>query len=470
MERLTASDAWFLDIESATVPMHVSGLLLLDPSTAGTDWSPESLRRNVGAKLAAIPALRQVLVEVPLGIDHPTWRPTAPEVDDHVRLRTLTGNRSGRVAAVMGGFATTPLDRGRPLWEALVIDGLDDGRVGFALKVHHAIADGVTGLDLLTRILDLTPEPAPPPEVEEVDPDATVAPSPAATLAAAIAHRAATPFRPVRAAVGLGAAGARLVARSAREGNGQTAHPLGAPRTPFNGTLTSRRAVAFGQLPLSDLKVVARRAGVTVNDVVLAAVTSALRRRLQRCDRLPDRPLVCSVPVSTHGHAAGGSANQVSDMFVPLPVHLDDPLERLRAVHDGCNRAKGVHSSLGANVIGDLVDLLPGATLRLGAGLYTRARLADLLAPIHNVIVSNVAGPPVPLYLEGAEVVGLYPFGPLVDGTGVNVTVFSNNGRMNVGVITCPDLLPRPGTLVADVGRGVAELQAAVDASAGTSG
>ncbi len=462
MERLSSSDAWFLDVESTSVPMHVTGLLVLDPSTAGSDWSPESLRRHVGAKLAAIPSLRRVLVEVPLGIDHPTWRTAGPDIDDHVRLRTAPGHRPGRLGAVMSEFATAPLDRGRPLWEALVIDGLDDGQVAFALKVHHAIADGVTGLELLTQILDLSPEPAPPPDPDE-SATADDAPSATVALAAALAHRAATPLRPVRAAAGLGAAAARLVARSARGGGDRAAHPLGAPRTPFNGTLTQRRSVAFGQLALSDFKQVARRADVTVNDVVLAAVTFALRRSLQRSHRLPDRSLICSVPVSTHGHTASDSANQVSDMFVPLPVHLDDPHERLRAVHDGCIEAKAVHRSLGANVIGDLVELLPGTTLRLGAGLYSQAGLADRLAPIHNVIVSNVAGPPVPLYLEGAEVVGLYPFGPLVEGTGVNITVFSNAGRMNVGVITCPDLLPRPGTLVADLRRGMDDLLTAVE-------
>lgn len=468
MERLSSADAWFLDVESATVPMHVTGLLLLDPSTAGSGWSPESLRRNVGAKLAAIPSLRQVLVQVPLDIDHPTWRTVGDlDIDEHVRRQTATGSRPGRLATVMSKFATTPLPRDRPLWEALVIDGLDDGRVAFALKVHHAIADGVTGLELLTKILDLEPDPPPPPEPAAAA-DADETSSPAAALIAAVAHRAVTPLRPARAAMGLGAAAARLAWRTARRGTAGTdgaAHPLGAPRTPFNGTLTERRTIAFGQLPLSVFKHAARGADVTVNDVVLAAVTFALRRNLQRADLLPDRALICSVPVSTHGHTSSGSANQVSDMFVPLPVHIDDPLERLRAVHDGCVEAKAVHSSLGADVIGDLVDLLPGATLRIGAGLYSRAGLADRMAPIHNVIVSNVAGPPVPLYLEGAEVEALYPFGPLVEGTGVNITVFSNAGRMNVGVITCPDLFPRPGTVVADLRRGMDELLAAIESA-----
>ncbi|MFN8053604.1 MAG: wax ester/triacylglycerol synthase family O-acyltransferase [Acidimicrobiales bacterium] len=461
MDRLSSSDAWFLDVESTTVPMHVTGLLLLDPSTAGSDWSPERLRRNVGAKLAAIASLRRVLVEVPLGIDHPTWRPVVPDIDEHVRHRTAPGHRTGRPGAVMSEFATTPLPRDRPLWEALVIDGLDDDRVAFAIKVHHAIADGVTGLELLTEILDLSPEPTPAPD-PGIPTDVAAPPAAANTLAAALAHRAVTPLRPVRAAAGLATAAGRLAARTARGGTDRAAHPLGAPRTPFNGTLTERRTVAFGQLPLADFKHVARAADVTVNDVVLAAVTFTLRRSLQRSRRLPDRALICSVPVSTHGDTGSKSANQVSDLFVPLPVHLDEPLERLRVVHDGCIEAKALHSALGASVIGDLVELLPAASLRLGARIYSQAGLADRFAPIHNVIVSNVAGPPVPLYLEGAEVEGLYPFGPLVEGTGVNITVFSNAGRMNVGVITCPDLLPRPGTIVADLRRGMDQLLAAV--------
>lgn len=463
MERLSSSDAWFLDIESTTVPMHVTGLLVLDPSTAGPGWSPESLRRRVGARLAAIGSLRRVLVEVPFGIDHPTWREAGEvDVDEHVRLRTAPGHRPGRLATLLGAFATAPLPRDRPLWEALVIDGLDDGRVGFAIKVHHAIADGVTGLELLTQILDLSPEPSPVP-----DPTGSSAvgggggaPPAVDVAAAAIAHRFATPFRPGRAAAGLGAAAVRLGARSLSRGAGRAAHPLGAPRTPFNGTLTGRRAVAYGQLPLDEVKQVARANRVTVNDVMLATVTFALRRRLERSDQLPDRALICSVPVSTHGNSARDSANQVSDLFVALPVCLDDPFERLRAVHRSCVDAKAVHSSLGADVIGDLVELLPATMLRLGSRAYSVSGLADRLAPIHNVIVSNVAGPPIPLYLDGAEVVGLYPFGPLVEGTGVNISVFSNAGSMNVGVITCPDLLPRPQTVVDDLRRGLTELHA----------
>ena len=363
MERLSSSDAWFLDIESTTVPMHVTGLLLLDPSTAGSHWSPEVLRHNVGAKLAAIDSLRQVLVEVPLGIDHPTWRPAAPQIDDHVHHLTARGRRPGRLGALMSAFATAPLDRSRPLWEALVIDGLDDGRIAFAIKVHHAIADGVTGLELLTQILDLSPEPTAPPGAAEVL-RSTEPPTAVATFAAALTHRAATPLRPIRAAAGLGAAAARLARRAADTDAERAAHPLGAPRTPFNGTLTERRAVAFGQLPLSDFKHVARATDATVNEVVLAVVTFALRRNLQRSRRLPDRSLICSVPVSTHGRSMKQSANHVSDMFVPLPVHLDDPVGRLRAVHERCVEAKAVQRSLGADVIGDLVELLPGGMLR----------------------------------------------------------------------------------------------------------
>lgn len=241
------------------------------------------------------------------------------------------------------------------------------------------------------------------------------------------------------------------------------AHPLNAPRTLFNASITARREVAFGLAPLEDLKTIGRVFGVTVNDAVLAACTHGLRRYLDAFGQVPDRPLVCSVPVSIHGHGSGRSTNQVSTIFVNLPVQVDDPLEQLRLIHTGALGAKEIQRSVGTDLISDIVEVVPTSMFQLATRLYSRAGLADRLAPVHNLIVSNVMGSPLPLYMAGAKVIAIYPFGPLIEGTGLNITVVSNNGEMNIGLIACPDLVPDLDHLMSGILAGVDTLLAAAE-------
>ena len=228
----------------------------------------------------------------------------------------------------------------------------------------------------------------------------------------------------------------RLVA-----GSRSAAHPLNAPRTSLNAPLTPNRSVAFGSAPLEQLREVRHRFDVTINDVMLAACTAGLRRYLDIHGGLPDRPLVCSVPVSTHDASDSDSANQVAAMFVHLPVHLDDPLEQLRAIHQGGEDAKEVQHSVGPDIIGDMIEMIPGSLFQMATDLYSSAQLADRMAPVHNLIVSNVMGPPMQLYFAGARVSAIYPLGPLMEGSGLNISVVSNNGEMNIGLIACPELV-----------------------------
>ena len=221
------------------------------------------------------------------------------------------------------------------------------------------------------------------------------------------------------------------------------ARPFDAPRTLFNHSITARRSVAFSKCSLDDLKLVKTTFGVTVNDVVLAACTQSLRAYLAKRGETFERPLVVSVPVSVKGKTtAGGSANQVSNMFVRLPVHLVDPVDQLRAVRVDTLDAKAVHGAIGADMIGDVTEVTPPAIFNLASRLYSSANLADRLAPIHNLVISNVPGPPFPLYIAGAQLVGMYPFGPLIEGSGLNISVLSNMGNMDIGVIACPDIAP----------------------------
>ncbi len=445
MDRLTAADAWYLYLEGPTAPLHVTGLLILDPSTAPRGFSVEQVRDYIESRLDAMPTLRRRLVEVPLAIDHPCWADDPDfDIDNHVHRQVLEDGSPDELARAAGAFATEPLDRSRPLWDLLLIDGLADGTVALAMKLHHCVVDGVSGMDVVAHLLDLAPESPRPRPAGSWQPDRL--PDAAHVVASAAWSRLASPLRPARAALGVASSLVRMMGTAIRrllDGADSVAHPVNAPRTPFNASITPARAIAFGRVPLEDLTTIKRAFGSTVNDVVLALCTHGLRAHLATQHALPDRSLVCSVPVSTHGHdVRDRSINQVSSMFVHLPVHLADPVARLQVICAGSRGAKDIQSSVGAEMIGNVIEVLPTPLFRLVTRLYSQARLADRLAPVHNLIVSNVVGSPVPLYLAGAEVVAMFPFGPLLEGTGLNITVISHNGAMNIGLIACPALVP----------------------------
>lgn len=459
MERLTAADAWYLYLEGPTVPLHVTGLLLLDPSTAPTGFTFQKLRRYIAGRLDLMPALRRRLVEVPLAIDHPSWIED-PDFDlaNHVHRSVLAEPGSPQdLADFVGGFASVRLDRGRPLWDLVVVEGLDDGNVAVVMKMHHCIVDGISGMDVMAHLLDLHPVPKRRRRRPEHEPEPV--PSPIQAIASAGWNRLTDPMRPVRAAADVATSLANMAGtsiRRRRRGAEAVAHPINAPRTRFNASITPERSVAFGRIPLADMKAIGRAFGVTVNDVVLASCTYGLRSYLRTHDTIPDRPLVCSVPVSTHGAGdPGRSANQVSTMFVNLPVQLADPVDQLQAIHVGSLGAKDVQQAVGTDMISDVIELIPASLFHAATRLYSDAGLADRLSPVHNLVVSNVIGSPVPLYMAGAQVVAMFPFGPLMEGTGLNVTVLSNHGEMNIGLIACPDLVPDLDDLLESMATGV---------------
>ncbi len=464
MERVSAADASFLYIESDTVHLHVTGLLVLDPSTAPKGLTYARLRRHVAGRLDQLPMLRRRLIEVPWAIDHPEWADDPDfDLDDHFHRHRLPHGSSQDLADFVGDFATVRLDRSRPLWDFVVVEGLDDGRLAMAMKMHHCMVDGISGMDIMVHLLDLTPEPSGRPRQQTWEPPSL--PERSEVVASALWSRVATPMRPVRAAAGaavsLGQAAVTMVGRRLR-GAKAVAHPINAPRTRLNGSISANRAVAFATTPLDDLKTIRRAFGTTVNDVVLAACTDGLRTYLQAHDELPDRALVCSVPVSVHGQGGNGEAtNQVSNMFVHLPVHLADPVDQLRLIHEGTEGAKEVQSAVGAHMISDVVELMPPTLFGYLSRLYSQVGIADRLAPVHNLIVSNVPGSPVPLYFAGARVVGMYPFGPLMEGTGLNITVLSNDKDLHIGLIACPELVPHLDDLLDGILEGLGKLLAA---------
>lgn len=472
MERLTAGDASFLYMENPKIHMHVIGVLVLDPSTRSDGFSFDEFRDHVEGRLHRIPLFRRRLLLTPLGFDHPVWADDPDfDIDDHLSHMSMPPGHgsAARFKQWLGEFASEPLDFDRPLWEMVAVDGLDSGYVAIVSKIHHVAVDGTTGTDLMTQLVDLQPD-----QVEEEPPPFTPGRLPSRFELAAYGaiSRVRDPFRGPRALRRTLGSAARVIheVRGTDENRGTMARPFDAPRTFFNRSLTRRRSIAFTAAALDDLKYTKATFGFTVNDVFLGACTQALRQYLADHGEFLTRPLVVSVPVSVRGQrGAPKGQNNVSNMFVRLPVHLDDPIAQLEAIHIDTKDAKAVHGALAANIIGDVTDMTTPAIFNLGSRMYSAARLAERLTPIHNLVISNVPGPPIPLFANGMRIAAVYPFGPLVEGAGINITALSNMGNVDIGIIACPDVAPDIDALADGIVEGIRVLRAAADERGGPS-
>jgi diacylglycerol O-acyltransferase / wax synthase len=388
------------------------------------------------------------VVEVPFGVDNPLFVDDPNfDIDYHVRHIAVPSPGGPRqLGELVGDLASYKLDRNRPLWEFWLIEGLEGGRVAVLAKVHHAIIDGVSGADLATVLLDLEPDPPEPPT--PIRPHGERVPSPPELLARAAVSTMVMPWRTAQF-------GAQLVRQGRtflrfRTGPKPPPAPFQAPRTSFNGRISPNRRFAYTTLPLDTMKAVKNAFGVKLNDVVLAVCAGALRRYLAGRGELPEQPLIAQVPVSTRTEETKDKVGvQVAAMFASLETQVEDPAERLLAIHAGTQGAKEMREAMAADKIMNLTDTMSPALVGLAARMYTGARLEDRTPPVFNLIISNVPGPPFDLYMAGARITGIYPMGPLLYGSGLNITVMSNATGVDFGVFTCREVMPDPW-LVAD--------------------
>jgi diacylglycerol O-acyltransferase len=443
MERLSGLDASFLYLESSAQLMHVCGVLLLDPSTVPGGYSFAKLRDDLEQRVQAIPAFRRKLRHVPLEIDHPVWvDDTDFNIDRHVhRLAVPAPGGHAELAELCAHMAGIPLDRARPLWEMSVIEGLASGQIAVFTKMHHATVDGVSGSNMISVLCSLEPD-APLLDVPDAARMSKDNPSDLELLARGLISTAARPFTAFRLVAPTTSLITRTIER-ARKGIAMAA-PLTAPRTPFNGNITGHRAVSFTDLSLDRIKEIKRSVqGATVNDVVLAISGGALRRYLAKRDTLPANSLLASVPVSVHETTSRtGGTNKVSTIFARLGTDIADPVARLAQLVTANANAKAHHNAIPADTLQEWAEFAAPRTFGLAVRMVAGLRLAERGPVIHNLVISNVPGPPVPLYFMGARIDGLYPLGPIFHGAGLNVTVMSSNGKMHVGLIACRDSLP----------------------------
>lgn len=460
-EQLTGMDAAFLALETPEMPMHVVGVLLLDPSS-GAGFSVAGLRQVIADRLHLMPPFCRRLVDVPLSLDKPYWHyETDIDLADHLNVEHAAPPGNLRVLGdLVGRIASEPLDRSRPLWTLDVVEGLEGGRVGLIAKVHHSTLYGAAGAEFIAELLDLSPDIAPARPREDVP--GSQPPGRTTVLRRTALAQLQRPVRIGQAVIG----GARNAAGTVRAlggvfgRHGRSALPTLAPNIPISGGLTSARGAAFAALSLDDAKAVKDAAGVKLNDVVLAVVASALRRYLVARDALPDRPLAAGVPVNA-GEGESAGTNTLATMLVSLPVADLPPKELLAAVHEASVAAKEFTAAVGPTAVAELAELTPPAVLAMVTWLGRNLGLSAVQPPLANVVVSNVMGPPIPLYLAGAQVEAIYPLGPLLQGAGMNITVLSNLDRLDVGVMACPDVVDDVWEVVADMGDALAELKAA---------
>jgi WS/DGAT/MGAT family acyltransferase len=457
---LSGLDAAFLSLETPCTPMNIVGTLVLDPSSARDGFSYERVLRLLEERLPA--PFRRRLVAVPFGLDHPVWIDDPDfRVRSHVYRVGAPAPGSERVLGdLVARIAAQPLDRTRPLWELCVVEGLAEGRVALVFKLHHAVADGVSATQLLLQLLDPSPE-----RVVAAESDERAQPDPAPTSRALLAHalsrlpqRSARFGRLLRDTAKSASGMARsTVGRAA--GGPRMPMPFSAPRTPWNGSTSPQRTVAYGRARLADVKFVNSVFGTTVNHVVLAACTQTLRTYLEAHGGAPDVPLVAAIPVSLRRPDESGThGNRVSAFLVHLPVHLTDPLDQLLAVRHDAESSKQLHAQLGVSALGEVAEFTSAALLGGAARFYADWKLATRHRPLHNLVISNVRGPGTPLYAAGARLIAAYPLGPLVEGAGLNITVVSYLDSVDFGVIACERSVPHVWDIALGFGAAVADL------------
>ena len=480
VRQLTSFDAQFLAIEDARNFSHVSGLAILDPSTApGGTLTLADVQRLIEERLHLLPPFRWRLAEVPFGIDHPWWVDD-PDFDIEFHVRELALPAPGndlQLTAQIERLISRPLDRSRPLWEFYLIQGLEKGRVAVLPKIHHAVVDGVSGAEIMGILFDLEPTGREIPPVNEAGETERVPTSlglfgrgvfgtPRRVAKAVFSIPAILPniadVPTMQALPGVSTIGrisdrARRAASSNGDGRVIDRDKLKAPRTMLNGPVSAHRRVSFGSLSLDTVKMIKNAYSVTVNDVVVALSAAALREFLIAHNDLPEEPLIAMIPISVRTEEQIGTyGNRISMMVVPIPTDEPDPVERLLRSHVEMSLAKDLHGALPANLMTDANNFIPPAVFARAARAITSVGANPRFRPHFNVTISNVPGPPIPLYVAGAKLEANFPISVVTDGVGLNITVLSYMDHLDFGIVgdreLAPDLDLIMDTLRSDLG------------------
>jgi diacylglycerol O-acyltransferase / wax synthase len=430
VKRLNGVDALMLYSETPEIHMHTLKIGVLDVSGIEGGFSFELFREVAYPRLLALVPLRFQLVDIPLKLHHPMWVQNADiDLDYHLRQARVPAPGGRReLDQLIGEIASTPLDRSRPLWEMYIAEGLAENRIAIIHKVHHALADGVASANQMGMAL----EPHPPAHVGVLG---SADPLTRAGLLRAATRDHVGLIRKLPRLVKETATGISRVRRRSKE---RGAHPdlarnFAPPQCFVNHRVTPGRRFATAPLALSDVKETAKHLGVTLNDVVLATASGALRQLLLRYDGHADSPLIAGVPISYNTSPERLDGNEFTYMTPSLPVHIDDPLQRVELTSMATKIAKENHHLLGPTLLPAWLSYLPPA---LAPRFFrTQARRVES-ASVMNLTISNVPGPRERGHIEGATVSEIYSVGPVVAGSGLNITVWSYVDQLAISVLT----------------------------------
>ena len=453
MEHMSPLDAAFWQLEDSHAGLHIASVAVFE----GPPPSIGQLRRLYARKLHLVPRLRQRMRPVLLGLGRPAWVDD-PTFDLAYHLRHTAVPHPGgpaQLSALMGRLMSNHLDPERPLWEAWVVDGLAHGRWAIVSKLHHSMVDGIAGISVLERIFDTSPDAAlPPPDRWEPEPQ----PGPLGLVRSALVEDARAAADAARATVTVGAHPRRSARRAAGvvQGLGRYATALRpVPASRLSGRLGAPRGYDTASVRMADVQRVRDRLGGSINDVVLAIVTGALRELiLSRHERLVPHEVRCLVPVSVRALGAHDELdNRVSALLADLPVEIADPVQRYVAVCAHTRALKASHEAEAGVLVTTVARYLPPPLLTLG--LRTVFRLPQRWI---TTVITNVPGPPRPIYALGRRLIANYPYVPIADRVRIGVAVTSYDRTLHFGITSDHDSAPDAGVLRAGIERGIGEL------------
>lgn len=459
LHRLGGFDSSLLRLEGPTQPMHAFSLVELDVSEIPGGYSFQIFRDVLASRTDALPEFRAKLADSPFNLDTPVWVDDPEfDIDNHIhRLELPAPGGREQLHDAAARLAAQPLDRNHPLWDIWILEGVDgldaaaSGRVAAVVRTHHVFADGVTAGDLWSQFHAAAADSPPAMHVGGF--------GSVTTRRLALGGLARLAYRPwFLVTKVLPQTVASLVGTVARAMDRKSMRsPFSAPRTPFNGVVGAQRCLAWVRLDFADVKAIKDHYGVKVNDVMLAAVSGALREYLQSRGELPEASLVAVTPIAVHDRDSP-TRNQMSAMFSSLHTQIADPVERLRAVADASSVAKEHSSAIGDTMVQDWARIAPGFLAAM-MRLYTRTPLSRLRPP-YNVSLSSVRG--VQRHILGAPIVYNYPFGPILSGVGLTITAASLDDVVDVGFLSSPDLLRDIRALAEELPAAIKELLATV--------
>ena len=455
MRQLSELDASFLYLESETAPMHIGGIYLFDASDRDTPLAFSTFVAYLRSRLHVVPLFRQRLKEIPFRLGRPYWIDD-PDFSIERHLAYVNLGENGDQANLMklaSRILEQPLKRDRPLWHITFVDGFrnsenPDGHGGFALivKLHHAAIDAFSGEEIIAKLLEYGPEP------RRIDPPCNWTPSPAPSDERIILQTGANlirkPLRITSVAFSAAEATARGIIQKQMRKLPLPFPLFSAPHSPFNRQITANRQIVANNIDLSRLKAIKATLGnVTLNDVVLGLCAETLRRYMLEQGKATDRSLVAMTPISVRSSSLRkATGNQMSAMLLDLATNEPDPAKRIRRIHWNALESEPYREAIAAD---RLTELLPSTMLALSARLYSELQIAQRYQPVFNLPITNVPGPQVPLYLQGARLTSQFNTAPLFDSMGLVIVAVSYQGSLTINFTLCPDVVAEGESLTA---------------------